>query len=98
MIRQCHRMIILALFVTACSGSRPLRPADINMPDGFKIEAAVRDLDAPTMVAFDDQGRMLIAESAYGEGGEPKVTRVEPDGEKTVLAQGSAFGPELPVT
>jgi glucose/arabinose dehydrogenase len=50
------------------------------------------------MVAFDDQGRMLIAESAYGGGGEPKVTRIESNGEKTVLAQGSAFGKELPIT
>jgi glucose/arabinose dehydrogenase len=50
------------------------------------------------MVAFDDQGRMLIAESAYGGGGEPKVTRIEPDGQRTVLVSGEAFGDELPVT
>jgi glucose/arabinose dehydrogenase len=41
---------------------------------------------------------MLIAESAYGGGGEPKVTRIELDGQKTVLVQGSAFGSELPIT
>src|SRR5687767_9884508 len=91
-------MSSIVLFLTACSGSRPLRPADIDVPDGFRVEVAVEGLAAPTMVAFDDQGRMLIAESAYGGGGEPKVTRMELDGQKTVLAQGSAFGNELPVT
>jgi glucose/arabinose dehydrogenase len=68
------------------------------VPDGFRVEVAAEGLAAPTMVAFDDQGRMLIAESAYGGGGEPKVTRIESNGEKTVLVQGSAFGKELPIT
>ncbi|MGH8913198.1 MAG: PQQ-dependent sugar dehydrogenase, partial [Acidimicrobiia bacterium] len=55
-------------------------------------------LDAPTKATFDDQGRMLIAESAYGGGGEPKVTRIEPDGARTTLVEGEAFGDQLPVT
>ncbi len=98
MTRFLRLVSVLVLFLTACSGSRPLRPADIDVPDGFQVEVAVDGLDAPTMVAFDDQGRMLIAESAYGSGGEPKVTRIESNGEKTVLAQGSVFGSELPIT
>jgi glucose/arabinose dehydrogenase len=68
------------------------------VPDGYRIEAVVKGLDAPTMVAFDDQGRMLVAESGYLGGGESRVTRVEPDGTKTVLAGGAAFGEEVPVT
>ncbi len=98
MTRFLRLVSVLVLFLTACSGSRPLRPADIDVPDGFQVEVAVDGLDAPTMVAFDDQGRMLIAESAYGSGGEPKVTRIESNGEKTILAQGSVFGSELPIT
>ena len=90
--------LFLALLLSACSGTRPLRPTDIDVPQGFQVEVAVEDLAAPTMVAFDDQGRMLIAESAYGGGGEPKVTRIETNGEKTVLAQGDVFGTELPIT
>jgi glucose/arabinose dehydrogenase len=89
---------ILVFLITGCSGIRPLRPTDISVPDGYKIEVAVKDLAAPTMIAFDDHGRMLIAESAYGGGGEPKVTRIESNGQKTVLAQGSVFGKELPIT
>ncbi|MDQ4149497.1 MAG: PQQ-dependent sugar dehydrogenase [Actinomycetota bacterium] len=63
-------------------------------------------LAGPTMVAFDDQDRMLIAESAYcenpedcpGAAGVPKVTRIERNGTKTVLASGPDFGDDLPVT
>ncbi|HYE79496.1 MAG TPA: glucose dehydrogenase, partial [bacterium] len=58
----------------------------------------VEELDAPTMIAFDDEGRMLIAESGYLGGGDSRVTRVERDGTKTVLAEGQAFGNEQPVT
>lgn len=68
------------------------------MPDGFTIEAAVEGLDAPTMATFDEQGRMIIAESGYGGGGEAKVTRIETDGTRTTLAGVAAFGDELPVT
>jgi glucose/arabinose dehydrogenase len=82
----------------ACSIDRPLRTADIAVPEGFTIDVAVEGLDAPTMTAFDDEGRMLIAESAYGEGGEPKVTRIEADGTQTTLAAGEDFGKEVPVT
>lgn len=62
------------------------------------VTVAVDGLAAPTMATFDDQGRMLIAESGYGGGGEPKVIRVETDGERTTLAASEAFGDELPVT
>ncbi|MDQ4133016.1 MAG: PQQ-dependent sugar dehydrogenase, partial [Actinomycetota bacterium] len=90
--------MFVPLLVAAPAEGRPLRPGDISVPDGYKIEAAVEGLDAPTMVAFDDQGRMLIAESGYLGGGESRVTRVERDGTKTVLAGGDAFGKEQPVT
>ena len=90
--------VLVTLVCAAPAGARPLRPGDISVPDGFEIEAAVEGLDAPTMVAFDDRGRMLVAESGYLGGGDSRVTRVESDGTKTVLAGGDAFGKEQPVT
>jgi glucose/arabinose dehydrogenase len=90
--------VLLAVALGACAEARPVRPADIDVPSGFKIEAAVRDLAAPTMVAFDDQGRMLIAESGYRGGGNAKVTRIERDGSRTVLVDDAAFGTEKPLT
>src|SRR5687768_10154391 len=94
--------LILTLFLLlplpSSVAARPIHPDDISLPDGYRIELAVDNLAAPSMAAFDDQGRMLIAETGYGGSGEPKVTRIEADGKRTVLASGNAFGEEVPVT
>ncbi len=90
--------VLLTVVLGACLGDRPVRPNDIAVPDGFAVDVAVDGLAAPTMVAFDDEGRMLIAESGYGGGGPPKVTRIETNGIRTVLVEGDAFGDQLPVT
>jgi glucose/arabinose dehydrogenase len=101
--------LLVALFsltATAALAARALRPGDISVPDGFVVEVAAEGLSAPTMVAFDDRGRMIVAESGYcpdpdecpNGPGSPKVTRMDSDGEKTVLAEGEVFGDELPVT
>jgi len=88
----------LALVLTACSNGRVVRPSDIDTADGFRIEAVAENLAAPTMVAFDDQGRMLIAESGYRGGGGAKISRIETDGSKTILLDKEAFGDQIPVT
>jgi glucose/arabinose dehydrogenase len=77
--------------------ARQLRTEDIAIPNGYKIEIAVAGLSSPTMVTFDDTGRMLIAESGYG-GGQPQISRIETDGTKTALTQPGVFGTEVPVT
>ncbi len=78
---------LIALALPAGVVARDLRAGDISIPPGFQIEVAATGLAAPTMVAFDDAGRMLIAESGYGDAGTPKVSRVEADGTRTVLAE-----------
>jgi glucose/arabinose dehydrogenase len=88
--------VVLGFVVTA--QARGFVSSDIKTPKGFEITATVKDLASPTMVAFDTQGRMVIAESGYDGSGTPKVTRIESDGSKTVLAEGEVFGSELPVT
>jgi len=99
--------LLICLFTaSAALAARALRPGDISVPDGFMIEVAAEGLAAPTMVAFDDRDRMIIAESGYcpdpdecpGRSGIPAVTRIEQDRSKTVLASGPDFGDELPVT
>lgn len=89
---------VATVLLVGCAEARPIRPADIQVPSGFRIEAVARDLAAPTMVAFDDQGRMLVAESGYRGGGNSKVSRIEADGRKTVLVDDAAFGAEKPLT
>ena len=97
-VRQVLVGLVAVLALVSCAEERPTRPTDISLADGFKVEAVVDDLAAPTMVAFDDQGRMLIAESGYHGGGESRVTRIEADGTRAVLAGPDAFGEEIPVT
>ena len=65
-------IVVMALSAPLAVEARPVRPSDISVPDGYRIEAVVEGLDAPTMVAFDDQNRMLIAESGYLGGGESR--------------------------
>lgn len=92
-------LILLSLWLlSACALDRPLRVNDIEVPDGFAVEVAVDGLAAPTMVAFDGEGRMLVAESGYGGAGAAKITRIETDGTRTILAEGEAFGDEVPLT
>jgi glucose/arabinose dehydrogenase len=85
--RAALALVLLGLLIPASVVARDIRPSDVVAPAGFTIDAAVTGLAAPTMVAFDDQGRMLVAESGYDDGGTPKVTRIEPDGSKTVLVE-----------
>ena len=54
MFRWLCLAVLLGLTLSSCSGTRPLRPTDINAPEGFSVEVAVEDLAAPTMIAFDD--------------------------------------------
>jgi glucose/arabinose dehydrogenase len=75
-----------ASLAPAIAIGRGVRASDIMVEGPFTIEAAVTGLAAPTMVAFDDMGRMLIAESGYNAGGVSRVTRVEPDGSRTTIA------------
>lgn len=89
---------VLGLALGGCVDGRPIRTSDIDVPDGFRIDAVAEHLAAPTMVAFDDNDRMLIAESGYRGGGGAKVSRIEAGGRKTVLVDREAFGDEIPVT
>lgn len=96
--RRLGLLMVVPVALGGCLGDRPARSGDLALPDGFVADVFVEGLAAPTMVAFDDQGRMLVAESGYGGGGNPKVTRIESDGSRTTLAEGDAFGDQVPIT
>ena len=89
-------LAVAAVTLVGCVDGRAIRTSDIQVPDGFVIDAVAEGLAAPTMVTFDNQDRMLIAESGYRGGGGARVSRVEPNGTKTILADD--FGDEIPVT
>jgi glucose/arabinose dehydrogenase len=53
--------------------------AIVEYPAGFELREHVRGLTAPTAIAFDADGSLLVAESGIG-GGEPRVFGFKKDG------------------
>jgi glucose/arabinose dehydrogenase len=89
-------LLLAAAAAPALVVGRAVRGSDISLPASYQVEAIATDLAAPTMVAFDDQRRMLIAESGYDGSGPARVTRIESDGTRTTLAEVPAD--EAPLT
>ncbi|MGI9178996.1 MAG: PQQ-dependent sugar dehydrogenase [Longimicrobiaceae bacterium] len=76
---------------TTFTGPREIRPADVALPEGYRIEAVATGLTFPTAVAFDEQGRAHVLEAGYSYGEEwtvPRLLRVEPEGALTEVARG----------
>jgi glucose/arabinose dehydrogenase len=71
---------------------REVRPADIALPPGYRIEPVATGLTFPTGVAFDEAGRVHVVEAGYSYGEvvtTPRLVRVDADGGTTVVATGS---------
>lgn len=100
----------LALLLCGCYGVLPsqgggqtdfrqprlVRPADVAVPAGYRVEAVAAGLTYPTSVAFDEAGRAHVAEAGYSYGEDwttPRLLRVEPDGRLTPIAAGGRNGP-----
>ncbi|HEY6146784.1 MAG TPA: glucose dehydrogenase [Thermoanaerobaculia bacterium] len=81
---------------TTFSGRRTVRPEDVALPEGYRIEAVAEGLTFPTGVAFDDSGRAFVVESGYSYGEvwtTPRLLRVESGGRTSVVATGEDNGP-----
>ena len=73
------------------AGARSVKPADISLPPGYRIEAVATGLTYPTGVVFDDANRPHIIESGYAYGERyttARLIRIEPDGKKKTIARG----------
>jgi glucose/arabinose dehydrogenase len=73
---------------------REIDPNDVNVPDGYHIEAVVANLNVPTTAIFDGDD-LIVAESGFKDTGKPRVLRVKRDGSTQVLA---SDGLNAPVT
>ena len=76
--------------------TRSVRPADIALPAGYRIEALATGLTFPTSVIVDDHDIPHVVEAGYSYGEAwttPRLLRVEPDGQTTVIASGGRNGP-----
>ncbi|WP_216326908.1 PQQ-dependent sugar dehydrogenase [Deinococcus aestuarii] len=70
---------------------RLIRPADVAVPAGYRVEAVATGLNFPTAVAFDDAGRPHVLEAGYSYGEVftvPRLLRVEQGGTRTEIARG----------
>jgi hypothetical protein len=70
---------------------RPVRTADIRVPEGYTIEALATGLTFPTGVTTDDAGRVYVTEAGYSYGevwGQARLLRVDEDGATTIIATG----------
>jgi hypothetical protein len=78
------------------SAERQLRPQDIAVPLGYRIEKVASGLTFPTAVVFDDRERLYVVEAGYSYGeswATPRLIRLEPDDRWTVVAAGEKNGP-----
>ncbi|HEY3499486.1 MAG TPA: PQQ-dependent sugar dehydrogenase [Polyangiaceae bacterium] len=74
------------------SGARPLRQADIAVPDGYVIEPVMQGLTFPTAVTFDEQNRLCVLEAGYAYGEvwtTPRLLRLHPGQGYELLASGT---------
>ena len=81
---------------TRFEGQRVVRAEDVALPDGYRAEVVATGLTFPTGVAFDAQGRPVVTESGYSYGEvflTPRLLRIEPNGQTTVIAEGGRNGP-----
>lgn len=75
---------------------RQVRPGDVALPGGYRIEAVVQGLTFPTGVVFDDGGRLHVVEAGYSYGEEwstARLLRVEGNGNLVEIATGGRNGP-----
>jgi len=80
---------------------RKIEPRDIAVAPGYKVEAVTSGLTFPTAVAFDDAGNLYVIEAGYSYGevwGEPKLLRVDANGQTTQIAKGEPNGPWSGIT
>src|SRR5690606_26686101 len=83
----------LLLLLVSLAGCQPspvlLRPDQrtlidrslVEYPAGYHLQLFAINLNAPTAIAFDEAGRMIIAEGGL-DGGEPHIFGFEPDGKR----------------
>ncbi len=75
---------------------REIDPADIVVPEGYRIEPVATGLTFPTDVAVDGAGRVYVIEAGYSYGEvwtEPRLLRIEPGGRTSAIATGARNGP-----
>ena len=80
---------------------RAIDPADVLLPEGYRIEAVASGLTFPTALTFDGNGTPYVIEAGYSYGEvflQPRLLRIEADGQTTEVYVGTENGPWNGVT
>lgn len=80
--------------------SRADQRQEYTLENGYRLEKVVDGLTFPTVITFDNQENMYLAEAGYAYGakpGEGRILKVDSNGEKKVVAEGFA-GPVTGLT
>ncbi|HYG37144.1 MAG TPA: glucose dehydrogenase [Cytophagales bacterium] len=75
---------------------RKINVSHIALPEGYQIEYIAQGLTYPSGITFDEQGTPYVIEAGYSYGEEwtePKLLRINADGETTLVAKGDKNGP-----
>lgn len=75
---------------------RIIHPADVLLPEGYKMEVVAKGLTFPTAVAFDDSGSAYVIEAGYSYGEiflKPKMFKIEDNGSLSLVYEGEKNGP-----
>lgn len=63
----------------------PVKPADVYLEEGYRLEPVAVGLTYPAGLTFDDRGNVYIAEAGYSYGpgkteGQGRILKLAPDG------------------
>jgi glucose/arabinose dehydrogenase len=53
---------------------------NISVPSGYSVKTLVAGLNGPTVITFDSIGNLYVAESGLAGAGEPKILKVDQEG------------------
>lgn len=79
---------------------REINPADVVLPEGYRIEAVASRLNFPTAIAFDEEGVPYVIEAGYSYGEvfrKPRLLKIA-NGKTETVATGEENGPWTGIT
>ena len=82
-------------------GERKVDPADVLVPDGYRVEVVATGLTFPTAVVENDEGQLFVIEAGYAYGEvflPPRLYRIDNDGTTTLIVEGARNGPWTGIT
>lgn len=116
LINIVMKLIMLSLLLLLCScygtrrskgggqisgtPARHINPADIVLPEGYRVEPVATGLNFPTAVAFDEEGVPYVIEAGYVYGEifrKPKLLKIA-NGKTETVATGEENGPWTGIT